>query len=80
MDSGKYSARSVDELGRIVLPTELRKRLGISECDKMDISVDGDKIIMQKSVPSCVVCDSTSEIQQLNGKSVCNQCHIKLTA
>jgi len=80
MDSGKYSARSVDELGRVILPTELRKRLGISERDKMDISVEGDKIILQKSVPCCVVCDNTNDLQQFNNKPICGTCHIKLSA
>ena len=80
MDSGKYSARAVDELGRIVLPIELRKRLGINEREHLDIYVEGDKIVMQKSVPACVVCDSTEDIQQLNSKNVCSKCHEKLTA
>ena len=61
MDSGNFITRTVDELGRIVLPKELRKRLGISEHDKLDLSIEGDKIIMQKSITCCVVCDSTSD-------------------
>lgn len=40
--------RSVDELGRIVLPIELRKQLGISEKDKLQVSIEGNKITLQK--------------------------------
>ena len=80
MTSEKYSSRKVDELGRIVIPSELRKRLSIKEGDGLDISVDGEKIIMQKTTPKCIVCDSIDDIQPFNGKSVCGKCHAKLTA
>lgn len=46
--------RKVDELGRIVIPMELRKSLGISEKDPMEIFVDGDQIILRKYAPGCV--------------------------
>ena len=80
MDSGKNLARTVDELGRIVLPSELRKLLGINERDQLDISVDGEKIIMQKSVPCCIVCDNSNDLKQFNNKPLCSKCHEKLTA
>ena len=40
--------RRVDDLGRIVIPMELRRTLGINVKDPMSILVDGDRIILQK--------------------------------
>lgn len=43
--------RKVDELGRIVLPIELRRTLEINEKDPLEIFVDGKQIILQKYQP-----------------------------
>ncbi|HBP64863.1 MAG TPA: AbrB family transcriptional regulator, partial [Desulfosporosinus sp.] len=52
--------RKVDELGRIVLPMELRRTLGIAEKDAMEIYVDQEKIILKKYEPACVFCGNAS--------------------
>jgi len=75
-----YPARQVDELGRIVLPIELRKQMGIQDGDKMDITIKGSQIILTSSVARCVVCDITDPSENLNGKYLCKQCHSKLLA
>ena len=49
--------RKVDELGRIVLPIELRRTLGIEEKDRIEIFVDGESIILRKYQPACIFCD-----------------------
>ena len=54
--------RKVDELGRIVLPIELRRTLDIAERDALEIFVDGDNIILHKYHPACIFCDSTKNI------------------
>ena len=46
--------RKVDELGRIVLPIELRRNLDIAERDGMEIFVENDRIILRKYEPACV--------------------------
>jgi transcriptional pleiotropic regulator of transition state genes len=51
--------RRVDELGRIVLPIELRRVLGIQEKDKLEIYTEGDTIILHKYAPGCVFCGDT---------------------
>lgn len=51
--------RRVDELGRIVLPIELRRVLGIQEKDKLEIYTEGDTIILHKYAPGCVFCGNT---------------------
>ena len=66
--------RKVDELGRIVLPIELRRTLGIEEKDPMEIYVEGESIIMKKYLPSCVFCGSCDDIRDFKGKNVCKEC------
>lgn len=66
--------RKVDELGRIVLPIELRRTLGIDEKDALEIYVDQEKIILKKYEPACVFCGNASDIQLFHGKNVCREC------
>lgn len=66
--------RKVDELGRIVLPIELRRTLDISERDNLEIYTDGQTIILKKYQPSCVFCNSDTDILQFNGKNICTGC------
>ena len=54
--------RKVDELGRIVLPIEIRRTMDIVERDEIEIFMDGDQIILQKFQPSCVFCGSTRNL------------------
>ena len=66
--------RKIDELGRIVLPMELRKMLDIQQKDSLEMFIDEDKIILQKYQPSCIFCNRTDEIVYLHGKRVCSSC------
>ena len=66
--------RKVDELGRIVLPIELRRTLDISERDALEIYVDGSSIILKKYQPSCIFCDDATDIISYKGKNVCAKC------
>ena len=66
--------RKVDELGRIVLPIELRRTLDIAEKDALEIFVEGDNIILHKYHPSCIFCESTKNIISCKGKNVCPAC------
>jgi transcriptional pleiotropic regulator of transition state genes len=66
--------RKVDDLGRIVLPKELRNVLDIKERDPMEIYVDGSFIMLQKYEPSCVFCGNASNITTFMGKNVCSDC------
>jgi transcriptional pleiotropic regulator of transition state genes len=72
--------RKVDELGRIVLPKELRTILGINEKDAIEIFTDDDKIILQKYQPACTFCNNANDIIYFNGKRVCTECIEKLKA
>lgn len=66
--------RKVDELGRIVLPIELRRTLDIEERDPIEIFLDGDKIVLQKYEPACLFCGSSHGLVTYKGKNVCSEC------
>lgn len=66
--------RKVDELGRIVLPIELRRTLGIEEQDRIEIFVDGESIILRKYQPACIFCDNAKDIINYKGKNICPDC------
>lgn len=66
--------RKVDELGRIVLPIELRRNLDIEERDCLEIYLDGEKIILQKYEPACIFCGSSRDLKTYHGKNVCRDC------
>lgn len=66
--------RKVDELGRIVLPIELRRTLGIEEKDRIEIFVDGESIILRKYQPACIFCDNAKDIINYKGKNICPGC------
>ncbi len=70
--------RKVDELGRIVIPIELRKTLGIDIKDPIEIYVDEDFIMLKKYNPACIFCGSMSELKNFNGKNVCKKCVTEL--
>jgi len=64
----------VDELGRIVLPIELRRTLDIAEKDSLEIYVDEDAIILRKYQPACIFCDNAKDIVVFKGKNICPEC------
>ncbi len=66
--------RRVDELGRVVIPIELRRTLDIVEKDGMEIFIDDDKIILRKYEPACVFCGSADRTTIFKGKNVCKKC------
>ena len=66
--------RKVDELGRIVLPIELRRTLGIEEKDRIEIFVDGESMILRKYQPACIFCDNAKDIINYKGKNICPDC------
>jgi transcriptional pleiotropic regulator of transition state genes len=66
--------RKVDELGRVVIPIELRRTLGIAEKDALEIYVDQEKIILKKYEPACIFCGNADNITHFRGKNVCEEC------
>ena len=66
--------RKVDELGRIVLPIELRRTLDIDVKDALEIYVEGNQIILKKYEPACVFCGSSKDVIHFTDKNVCRSC------
>ena len=66
--------RKVDELGRIVLPIELRRTLDIAERDELEIYLEDDHIVLKKSEHCCVFCGSTHDLVNYHGRNVCMDC------
>ncbi len=66
--------RKVDELGRIVLPIELRRVLGIEIKDALEIFVDEDYIMLKKYEPACVFCGNAKNVTTLQNKNICEDC------
>ncbi len=66
--------RKMDELGRIVLPIELRTKLNIAEKDPVEIYVEGSSIILKKFQPNCVFCGNTRNLIDYKGKLLCPKC------
>ena len=66
--------RKVDELGRIVLPIELRRTLDIEEEDSLEIYMDGPSIVLKKFQPACIFCDGEKDIIEFRGKNICPRC------
>ncbi len=66
--------RKVDELGRVVMPMELRRTLGIEKKDPLEIYVDGETIILKKFTPACIFCSNDVDVKEFKEKNVCGQC------
>ena len=70
--------RKVDELGRIVLPIELRRTLDISNRDALEICVEGSAVVLRKFRPTCVFCDGAKDVRVFKGKNICGRCFKEL--
>jgi transcriptional pleiotropic regulator of transition state genes len=66
--------RHIDDLGRIVLPMELRRTLGIHVKDPISISVDGDRVVLQKHRDLCAICGGSGETVRVNDRAICLDC------
>lgn len=66
--------RKVDELGRVVIPIELRRTLGISEKDSLEIYVDKERIVLRKYEPACIFCGNADNVTYFKNKIVCSEC------
>ncbi|NLM38011.1 MAG: AbrB/MazE/SpoVT family DNA-binding domain-containing protein [Firmicutes bacterium] len=66
--------RKVDELGRVVIPIELRRTLRIEEKDALEIYVDGERIILKKYEPACIFCGNADNVRNFKEKNICQNC------
>lgn len=66
--------RQLDELGRVVIPIELRRTFGLNVKDSLEIFVDGETILLRKYEPSCTFCGESEQATFFKGKLVCESC------
>lgn len=72
--------RKIDDLGRMVIPIELRKTMNIDKKDPMEIYVDEEKIILKKYEPACIFCGNADDTIEYEGKTVCMECVGKIAS
>jgi transcriptional pleiotropic regulator of transition state genes len=70
--------RKIDELGRIVLPKELRRTLDIEEKDPLEIFIEDNTIILKKYQPACMFCGNARDVTTFKGKNICPACAAEL--
>lgn len=71
--------RRMDELGRVVIPIEIRNQFNIVEKDPIEIFVDGSSIVLRKFEPNCVFCGNTKQLLTYNEKLICESCSKKIS-
>ncbi len=70
--------RRMDELGRVVIPIEIRNQFNIVEKDPIEIYVDGSSIVLKKFEPNCIFCGNTKDLLTYNDKLICKKCSEKI--
>ncbi len=66
--------RKIDNLGRVVLPIELRRTFDIDREDPVEIFVDDNYILLKKYQPACIFCNDAKDVASFKGKNVCQRC------
>ena len=69
--------RRIDDLGRVVIPKELRRVHGIEEGDPLEFFVDGDRIVLRRYQPGCFFCGNNESLNLFHGKQICTHCIAK---
>ncbi|MCI8383806.1 MAG: AbrB/MazE/SpoVT family DNA-binding domain-containing protein [Clostridia bacterium] len=70
--------RRVDELGRVVIPIEIRNQFKIVEKDPIEIYVDGSSIVLKKFEPNCIFCGNNENLLSFNDSLICSDCANKI--
>lgn len=70
--------RRIDDLGRVVVPKEIRRELGIKEGDALELFMDGKSVIFKKYFPSCFFCEEVDGEYMIGNKPICAKCLVDL--
>ncbi len=70
--------RKIDEVGRVVLPIELRRTMDLQVNDALEIFVEDNVIMLKKYEPACIFCGSAKDVQTFKGKIICGNCRQSL--
>lgn len=66
--------RRVDDLGRVVIPIEIRRNFDVNIGDSMEIYVDGQHVLLRKYQPQCIFCSEAKGVKNFRGKNMCPKC------
>lgn len=72
-------ARKIDQLGRVVIPSEMRKQLDLSDGDLVSISVDDRRVVLEKVEATCVFCRASDDLSEFAGRWICTNCASEIT-
>ena len=72
--------RKVDHLGRVVIPSTIRRSLGIGEGDELEVTVEGDRVVLARPDDRCTFCGSDQHLSTFRRKAVCWSCAAALRA
>ena len=70
--------RRMDELGRVVIPIEIRNQFNIGQKDPIEIYVDGSSIVLKKFEPNCIFCGNTKNLLEYHNKLIWKDCSKKI--
>ena len=70
--------RKVDHLGRVVVPVEFRRALGLREGDEVAVALEGNRLVLAKVTPACTFCGAATELRPFKGRHVCQACAAEL--
>ena len=76
MSAGVF--RTIDNLGRVVLPSDMRRSLGIAEDDEIELSLEKNSIVIRKRIPGCIFCGRKTHLSEFDGKYICSGCFLRL--
>ena len=68
------SVRRIDELGRVVLPIELRRTMNLEVRDPVEIFMEGEAIVLRKYEAACLFCGGSHQLTAFKGKQICGEC------
>ncbi len=68
------ASRKIDQLGRLLVPAEFRKMLGIRNGDVLEMRVENDALVIQKTAPECAICGGSERLVGLHDKQICSEC------
>lgn len=72
--------RKLDDLGRVVIPKELRQTLGFADGDALEIFTEGQTVLLRRYEPLCVFCGNGGQMVQHHGRKICQACRSQLGA